>query len=234
MIITFFALSRLGYAVMMLSPRLSTEACGSLLQKVKCHTVLYGETPAIHATIEKLLNEKGVSCRPIMKTFVASPQIIATHIQHGVRTSLRRSNDIALILHSSGSTGVPKPMFLSHMALMSHPPRGPGLTSFNPLPWCHLHGISTALQAIWMRKTAYLWNAALPLDEMSIIAALEKARPQLVAAVPYMLQLVVSSPRGIDALRQCKLVTYGGAPCPDELGELLVREGVRFGGSFGW
>jgi hypothetical protein len=27
-------------------------------------------------------------------------------------------------------------------------------------------------------------------------------------------------------LRKCTLVTYGGAPCPDELGDRLVREGV--------
>lgn len=86
---------------------------------------------------------------------------------------------------------------------------------------------------MWMRKTAYMWNAALPLTAEFVATALEEARPESVAAVPYMLQILVDDPRGITALRQCKLVTYGGAPCPDELGDRLVSEGVHFGGSFG-
>jgi hypothetical protein len=86
---------------------------------------------------------------------------------------------------------------------------------------------------MWMRKTVYMWNAVLPLTEKSVVSVLEATRPQSVAAVPYMLQLLVDSPRGVAVLRKCKLVTYGGAPCPDELGDRLVSEGVPFGGSFG-
>lgn len=78
-----------------------------------------------------------------------------------------------------------------------------------------------------------MWNAALPLTAEFVATALEEARPESVAAVPYMLQILIDDPRGITALRQCKLVTYGGAPCPDELGDRLVSEGVHFGGSFG-
>ncbi|OQD68714.1 hypothetical protein PENANT_c295G00439, partial [Penicillium antarcticum] len=86
---------------------------------------------------------------------------------------------------------------------------------------------------MWRRKTVYLWNAALPMTAELVLTALEEARPELIAAVPYMLQLLADDPRGIAALRKCTLVTYGGAPCPDELGDRLVREGVTFGGSFG-
>lgn len=78
-----------------------------------------------------------------------------------------------------------------------------------------------------------MWNAALPLTADSVVSGLEAAQPESVAAVPYMLQLLVDNPRGISALRRCRLVTYGGAPCPDELGDRLVGEGVPFGGSFG-
>jgi acyl-CoA synthetase (AMP-forming)/AMP-acid ligase II len=116
---------------------------------------------------------------------------------------------------------------------MTHPLRGPGLTSFNPLLWYHLYGLSTALQAMWMPTIAYMWNASLPLTADLLVAALEEAEPESVATVPYMLQLLIDDSRGIAALRRCKLVTYGGAPCPDELGDRLVGEGVHFGGSFG-
>jgi acyl-CoA synthetase (AMP-forming)/AMP-acid ligase II len=233
MVIVFFALSRLGYTVMMLSPRLSVEACVSLLEKVNCDTIMYGKSGSIRATMGEILQQKLVNCRPIP----SASNNIATEttllLLRRNRNSEAQRNKIALILHSSGSTGTPKPLFLTHRALMTHPLHGPGLTSFNPLPWYHLHGLSTALQAMWMRKTAFMWNAALPLTERSIVSVLEATCPQSVAAVPYMLQLLVDSPRGIAALRACKQVTYGGAPCPDELGDRLVSEGVSFGGSFG-
>jgi acyl-CoA synthetase (AMP-forming)/AMP-acid ligase II len=234
MVIAFFALSRLGYTVMLLSPRLRGEACVALLDTVGCETIIYGNTPSIRATMGDILRRKLVSCRPMLsKSNLDDTEETSVLILHRNRNSVAQCNKIALILHSSGSTGAPKPLFLSHRALMTHPLQGPGLTSFNSLPWYHLHGLSTALQAMWMRKTAYMWNAALPLTTESVVAALEAARPESVAAVPYMLQLLVDSPRGISALRKCHLVTYGGASCPDELGDCLVSHGVQFGGSFG-
>ncbi|KAJ5102503.1 hypothetical protein N7532_003032 [Penicillium argentinense] len=232
MVVTFFALSRLGYTVMMLSPRLSGDACVSLLDTVRCENVIYGNTTSIRTTMGEILQRKLISCRPMPAISLEDAET-SFLVLHRNRNPETQKNKIALILHSSGSTGTPKPLYLTHRALMTHPLRGPGLTSFNPLPWYHLHGLSTALQAMWMRKVAYLWNVALPLTAQSVASVLEAARPESVAAVPYMLQLLVDSPRGIAALRECKLVTYGGAPCPDELGDRLVREGVQFGGSFG-
>jgi acyl-CoA synthetase (AMP-forming)/AMP-acid ligase II len=229
MVVTFFALSRLGYTVMMLSPRLSGEACVSLLETVNCETIIYGNSSNIRSTLGEILRRKLVSCRPMLSGSSYKKSESSFLVLHQNRNPAK----IALILHSSGSTGIPKPLFLTHKALMTHPLRGPGLTTFNPLPWYHLHGLSTALQAMWMRKTAYMWNAELPLTADSVASALEEARPESVAAVPYMLQILIDDPRGIRALRECKLVTYGGAPCPDELGDRLVSEGVHFGGSFG-
>ncbi|KAE8333985.1 hypothetical protein BDV39DRAFT_3315 [Aspergillus sergii] len=234
MVVTFFALSRLGYTVMMVSPRLSAAACVSLLDMVGCDTILYGQTPSIRATMGEILRLKLIACRPIIqRPSLDAPQETDVLVLHRTRNPEVQKQKIALILHSSGSTGLPKPLYLSHKAIMTHPMRGPGLTSFNSLPWYHLHGLSTALQAMYMRKTAYMWDASLPLTASSVTSALEAAKPESVQGVPYLLQLLVDSPKGLDALRQCKLVTYGGAPCPDELGDRLVAEKVHFGGSFG-
>ncbi|PYI00534.1 acetyl-CoA synthetase-like protein, partial [Aspergillus sclerotiicarbonarius CBS 121057] len=235
MVVTFFALSRLGYTVMMLSPRLSATACVSLLDTVGCDTILYGQSPNLRATLGEILRLKLIACRPIIQrpsVEEASQDSDVFMIRRNRRPELLVDR-VALILHSSGSTGTPKPLYLSHKALMTHPTRGPGFTSFNSLPWYHLHGLSTALQAMYMRRTAYMWDASLPLTASTAVAVLEAARPESVQGVPYLLQLLVDNPRGLKALRACKSVTYGGAPCPDELGDKLVEEGVRFGGSFG-
>lgn len=219
---------------MMVSPRLSAAACVSLLDMVGCDTILYGQTPSIRATMGEILRLKLVACRPIIqRPSLDAPQETDVLVLHRTRNPEVQKQKIALILHSSGSTGLPKPLYLSHKAIMTHPMRGPGLTSFNSLPWYHLHGLSTALQAMYMRKTAYMWDASLPLTASSVTSALEAAKPESVQGDPYLLQLLVDSPKGLDALRQCKLVTYGGASCPDELGDRLVAEKVHFGGSFG-
>ncbi|KAJ6017246.1 AMP-dependent synthetase/ligase [Penicillium sp. IBT 35674x] len=232
MVITLFALSRLGYTVMILSPRLSGNACVSLLNTVGCENIIYGRTGTIRTTMGEILQRKLITCRPISALSDSNTET-SLLVLHRKRNSEAQRNKIALILHSSGSTGDPKPLFLTHRALMTHPLKGPGLTSFNSLPWYHLHGISTALQAMWMRKTAFMWNAALPLTADSVVSALQEAKPEYVAAVPYMLQMLIDNPLGVEALRNCKVVGYGGAPCPDELGDRLVRKGVPFGGSFG-
>ncbi|KAL2008408.1 hypothetical protein VTN00DRAFT_6602 [Thermoascus crustaceus] len=234
MVITFFALSRLGYTVMMLSPRLSAAACVSLLETAKCNTILYGQTPNIRSTIEGILQLKHVSSQSLLsRSAYDSPCENSGHPLQWNRDNKAQREKIALVLHSSGSTGTPKPIYLTHKALMTHPLRGPGFTSFNSLPWYHLHGLSTAFQAMWRRKTAFMWNASLPLTSDSLVTALEASQPESVSTVPYVLQLLAENPRGIEALRKCKMVTYGGAACPDELGDKLVQEGVKFAAAFG-
>ncbi|KAL4754414.1 hypothetical protein BDW72DRAFT_190275 [Aspergillus terricola var. indicus] len=235
MVVTFFALSRLGYTVMMLSPRLPGAACVSLLNTVGCDTIMYGQTPSIRAILGEILRQKLVTVRPIIQRAwptecTDGPSFV---VFQGSRNGAARRQRTALILHSSGSTGTPKPLYLSHQAIMTHPLRGPGLTSFNTLPWYHLHGLSTAFQAMYMRKVAYMWDTSLPLTTTSVVAALEAAKPESVQGVPYLLQLLVDSDRGLAALRSCKMVTFGGSACPDDLGDRLIAEGVRFGGYFG-
>ena len=139
----------------------------------------------------------------------------------------------ALIIHSSGSTGLPKPVFLSHRALLTHPTQGSGLHNFNALPWYHLYGISTSLQAMWMRKIAHLYNTALPLTADNLLAVVEKVRPEAVHVVPYALGLLAEQQRGVDALKSCKVVTAAGARTPDELGDRLVKAGINLGVVFG-
>lgn len=183
MLVTFFALSRLGYTVMMISPRLSGSACASLLEIVGCETMIYGRTPGIRATVGDVLRQRVMKCSPMRSC--------STNNMVEVRPSAlprhRNPENVALILHSSGSIGSPKPLFLSHRALMSHPPRGLSLTTFNPLPWYHLHGLSTSLRAMFKWKTAYIWNDALPLTDYPVLPVVRGARPDLRAGVPYMM-----------------------------------------------
>lgn len=99
--------------------------------------------------------------------------------------------------------------------------------------WYHLYSLTTALRAMYTRNTAFMWDVSRPLTLDSLTQALDIAKPESVPCVPYALQLMAETPQVIERLRSCKLVTYGGARCPDELGDLLVANGVRLGGLLG-
>ena len=235
MVITFFALSRLGYTVMMLSTRLSAVACDFLLNAAGCDTIFHGQSSSIQNTVEKLSHLRSVVCRPVVqRSSLHDAEKLSSEFE--LNNSLGSTDKIdnpGLILHSSGSTGLPKPLFLSNRSIGTFLTRGYEMSTFNPLPWFHAHGLVSALQAMHKRKTALMWNASLPLTTKGLVTALEAAKPEYVAAVPYVLQLLVDDPRGINALRKCQSVSYGGAPCPDELGDRLLDAGVPFGGAFG-
>ncbi len=105
--------------------------------------------------------------------------------------------------------------------------------NFNALPWYHLYGISTSLQAMWMRKTAHLYNTSLPMTADNLVAVLEAVRPEALHAVPYGPGLLAEKQRGVEAMKACKIVTSAGARTPDELGDRLGREGINLGIVFG-
>jgi acyl-CoA synthetase (AMP-forming)/AMP-acid ligase II len=235
MVINLFALSRLGYTVMMLSPRLPAAACVSLLSVTGCNTLLHGDTINIRSAVEEIVQLKQISLQPLRswKSQNTARKTDDLDMETIMTSAARNPQTIALILHSSGSTGTPKPIYLSHKSMVCQLSSGTGFSSFNPLPWYHLHGLTTALQTIFIRKTAFMWDASAPLTVDSLVSALRECRPEVVQVVPYILQLVAEDDRGIEMLRQCKLVTYGASQCPDELGNKLVEAGVKFGGLYG-
>ena len=52
-------------------------------------------------------------------------------------------------------------------------------------------------------------------------------------SVPLVLKFMVEDPEGIAALRNLKLVMFGGSPLSEEIGDKLVENGVRLVGHYG-
>lgn len=143
------------------------------------------------------------------------------------------TNEVALVMHSSGSTGLPKPVFLTHKNVLTHPVQGAGMHNFGALPLYHMYGLSTTLQAMYMAKKANLPSATLPMTADNLMLAIEATQPEVFHAVPYALGLLTEHPRGMAYLKSAKIVTAAGARTPDELGDLLASEKVNIGVVFG-
>jgi acyl-CoA synthetase (AMP-forming)/AMP-acid ligase II len=136
----------------------------------------------------------------------------------------------ALIIHSSGSSGAPKVVVMSHGALVryfechnslwnQYADSSDSLVATSAmvtgLPLHHLAGISTCLQGLLNGRSSYLMSFFLP---HAYLKLLEKTRCASMLLVPSLYRSLLSEPylRQMDrsALRCCIL---GGEPCSLEL-----------------
>jgi len=138
---SIFALSRLGFAILLLSNRLATEAYVSLLQKTKCHQIIASENQA--KAVAAIKAEMQLSQYSVLKQsdYNITPALFPRFVRHlSGPSAISRT---AFIIYSSGSTGLPKPIFQSHGACLSNYSSSFGYRAFLTLPLYHNHGLSS-------------------------------------------------------------------------------------------
>lgn len=230
-VVSIFALSRLGWTVLFLSTRLAAPACARLLQMADCNTIIFsGPSQPI---VDEIGVERPCAVLPMLqrKHYRGLPSIPA--FQRRNLSPTKEAEKVAWILHSSGSTGFPKPIFLTHTACLANFRKSFGLRAFCASPLFHSHGLMELGRAFYTRAPMYLGNHSLPVTSQNLLEALAVARPQQVCAVPYVLQLLAEKEEGIRALVAAKLVLFAGSSCPDELGDRLVAKGVNLVANYG-
>ncbi|KAJ9615537.1 hypothetical protein H2200_001612 [Cladophialophora chaetospira] len=229
-IISYFALGRLGWAVLFLSTRLTAPAYSSLMRLADCTIIV--ATPAYDTIIRDMRTELQLTSIPRINQ---EDYRIASDIPNFFRPSdsEKESKKIAWIIHSSGSTGFPKPIFITNIGCLANWRKGLGFKSFTVSPLFHSHALMEFGRAIYAKRPMFFGNYQLPVTSQNLLAALRVARPEMVCAVPYVLKLLAEKEEGIAELAKAKIVMYGGSPCPDSLGDELVSKGVFLAGNYG-
>lgn len=227
------ALSRLGYAALTISLRLPVESVEQITRSADSVFLLHGTPPSIASTAKQVAAALGLPAHPLptraqydhpdSPTQTFTPQY-DREVHNGVT---------AVILHSSGSTGAPKPLPLSHRALLANASLTMRLHNLVTLPLYHMHGICSFYQALLVRKMCRLLPASRPVTPDLLVQSLEATRPEVVHSVPYIVELVAENEAGVQALERCKVVTTAGARMPDHLGNMLVAKGVNISVFFG-
>ena len=146
---------------------------------------------------------------------------------------VKESRKIAWIIHSSGSTGFPKPIFITNFGCLANWQKGLGFRSFTVSPLFHSHALMEFGRAIYAKRPMFCGNYNLPVTRQNLLAAMRVTKPEMVCAVPYVLKLIAEKDEGIAELTKAKIVMYGGSPCPDQLGDELVSKGVNLAGNYG-
>jgi UDP-glucose 4-epimerase len=138
-----------------------------------------------------------------------------------------------VIIHSSGSTGLPKPIYLTNRSCLAAFSTNLDRKALMTQPLFHSFGFYETFRSIYSGKPMYYFNYAFPLTKQNITATLEAVKPDLLFCVPYVLKLLGESKEGIEALARINLVMYGGSACPDDLGDMLVKNGVNLVANYG-
>ncbi|KAI5205354.1 acetyl-CoA synthetase-like protein [Aureobasidium subglaciale] len=229
MVVTLFGLLRLGYGALLLSTRLAAPAYARLMDMVDCSTLIF--TDAFSSIIDDVESE-----RPLVRIDLLQR---SDYIDIDAPPFRRRSdpsketNKIAVVIHSSGSTGFPKPIYLRHAQCLATFTQNFGMRAFLASPLFHSQGFYEMFRTIYSKKPLYLCNYTIPHTRQGLTAQLQYLKPEIFNCVPYLLKLLCETEEGIDELANVKLVLYAGSGCPDDVGDLLVSRGVNLVQNYG-
>lgn len=206
---------------MFLSTRLTAPAHARLLELANCSALI--TTSAFETTVQEIQRERDIQSIPMLERghyrYVQAAKFYRSY------DPAKESSKIAWVVHSSGSTGFPKPIFLTNYACLANFCKTLARRAFCTSPLFHSHGLMELFRCIYSKNTFFLGNFAFPVTRQNLIAAMNVAKPKMLCAVPYVLKLLAESEDGLEALSRTELVFYAGSSCPDNLGDKLVQRG---------
>ncbi|KAL1653329.1 putative NRPS-like protein biosynthetic cluster [Didymella pomorum] len=232
--VTMLALTKLGHTVLFLSIRISQLAIESLIETTGA-TYLLADARYLQTAADVQQNMPSVYVEEIAKQSVFDFPIEVhadTRLDYQLDHNVEASNNV-YIIHSSGSTGLPKPIYQPQKSCIANYGIHMDMKAFITLPLYHNHGICNFFRAIYSGKSIHIYNADLPLTQPYLTSILRKHKFEIFYGVPYALKLLAETDEGIALLQQLKIVMYGGSACPDTLGNLLVDNGVKLVGHYG-
>ena len=137
--------------------------------------------------------------------------------------------DPALLLYTSGTTGVPKGALLTHGNLLASAEAVRLAWRWTPddrlvlaLPLFHLHGLGVGLNGSLAAGASIVLRTRF--DPADVVAAVADHRASLFFGVPTMYARMASGGR-LDGLRPLRLCVSGSAPLPADLHRMVAAQG---------
>lgn len=179
------------------------------------------------------LGTKGVSTHIGLSydNFVQPGASVATKAAFSPPTDL---DSVILLLHSSGTTGLPKPIPITHRNLLfavnchgfDTEEEAQGL-NVSSLPLFHGFGlVAPGLSMSAGKTTVYPSTEGIPTAQ-SIIELIKKTKAKSLMTVPFLLDDVVNDPDALEVLAGLDFVGTGGAALGAGVGDKLAASGVK-------
>ncbi|KAJ3773057.1 putative aminoadipate reductase [Lentinula raphanica] len=245
-----------------ISPRNSSPALAHLIQATSAHRVLTthntlrsvadglkAELDSINPTYELHVEEAPTlqDAFPFLGREVADDPFIPISQQ-----SSPQDSDKGIYLHSSGSTGFPKPILFTHRIIKDdasilyirrmrehfhHSISGTfGLPTFHMIGLCMqilmpLYGLITT--GLYTPIVTHPDAVPILATAETVLEAAEIVKPSALITLPTFLSSWMHSEHAIEVLRTMRSVTYGGGPIASSVGEALIAQGVPINIGYG-
>ncbi|QUC21686.1 uncharacterized protein UV8b_05929 [Ustilaginoidea virens] len=240
--IVVLAAVKAGCRALLLSPRNSLQAHLSLLQATDCHHVWYADS--FQPTVEPWTRERAMAAWavPSLREWLDAPPQ-----RFPYQKSFEEARfDPIVVLHTSGSTGLPKPITVKQgsMALAD---KFRGLPSFrggdffmkkladattklfSPFPPFHMGGLFSAVLPfpIYYGVPAALPPADRPITPDLVLECLEHAGADGAVLPPSLIEELAMMEHGREALEKLAALAFGGGNLAKTVGDNLVKHGVQ-------
>ncbi|KAL3493895.1 hypothetical protein BJX62DRAFT_248702 [Aspergillus germanicus] len=238
------ALLGLGVPVLLISARLSATAVRSLLERTSACAILASRR--LESTAREAAHDIPVYSPLALETLLSPlpqsnptlfPSATICHPRHYIDESDRN----VVILHSSGTTGLPKPIYVSHRHLLSyvnnhwlHDEAQAQGTNVSTLPLYHGFGYVAPTLAMGVGKTVCFPPASIVPSAGSTVDLLRVSSASSFMTVPSILEdISLMDDVGIQALKGLDFVAFGGGVLKPSVGSHLSSSGVNLLNHYG-
>ncbi|KIA75587.1 NRPS-like enzyme [Aspergillus ustus] len=260
LVIYLFALMGLGVPTVLLSTRLSAEAVRHLVAKTRTSALLV--SPRLDGTADEAFSswdEDSEDSPPPPSKYYPSPykNFLSSEEEASAPPSLSQNNNNAisrknhfisesdcnaLILHSSGTTGLPKPIYTSHRHYLSfalchefkteEEMLAPALSTS---PLFHGFGLLPPSLSLSLGKPFILADSTTIFTAASTTTLLRTSGAKSLLTVPSLLEEIALLPEneGVRALQDLHFIAFGGGLPKESIGERLTAAGVKLLNHYG-
>ncbi|KAJ0123869.1 nonribosomal peptide synthetase [Diaporthe amygdali] len=221
-IVLMIAAVKAGYTAMFISPRNSKEGQLNLFDKTSCNILAFASSHK--ETVKPWLAERDMQAVEVSDLDAWFPEKEVPHFPY-TKTFDEAEWDPFLVLHTSGSTGLPKPIIVRQGMWNVN-------DGFHNLPlW---QGKKVAMPGLLcVVGMSMFWDtpvclgiAERPLSSDLVVECLEKLDVQSTLLPPALIEDLSQSEEGLKSLTKLNVVAFGGGNLAREAGNRLVKQGT--------
>ncbi|KAL1969482.1 hypothetical protein VTN77DRAFT_8920 [Rasamsonia byssochlamydoides] len=230
------ACNKTGYTPFLPSTRNSDDAFLHLLKATDCQKFVYGaERKNRVFDIKKLRPDLEIVEIPSLSEMIEGQSPLYPYD----KTYDEEEDKIAFVIHSSGTTGLPKPVHITHgyigvfdntINLPCPPGRqltylhllGPQDLLLSTTPFFHMLGYVALIESLF-HNVPFVIPPDKPLSPDLIADVMDATKPTAAVFPPSVLEEMSHSERALNGLSRLNQVYFGGAPLSPETGDKLCK-----------